>query len=77
MIMMNQGCLRRIVTGNALPWVSHFVSCNVSSLWCSGNDDDHDREKMDEKGKAVLDKIRLNTRDDYVKVNITIYQNAF
>jgi len=32
---------------------------------------------MDEKGKAVLDKIRLNTRDDYVKVNITIYQNAF
>ena len=25
---------------------------------------------MDEKGKAVLDRIRLNTRDDYLKVNI-------
>jgi len=27
---------------------------------------------MDEKGKAVLDRIRTNTRDDYLKVSITM-----
>ena len=35
---------------------------------CSGNDDDHDQDKMDEKGKAVLDKIRMTTHEDYLKV---------
>ena len=34
----------------------------------SGNDDDHDQDKMDEKGKAVLDKIRMTTHEDYLKV---------
>ena len=34
----------------------------------SGNDDDHDQDKMDEKGKAVLDKIRMSTHEDYLKV---------
>lgn len=37
----------------------------------SGNDDDHDQDKMDEKGKAVLDKIRMTTHEDYLKGNAT------
>lgn len=34
----------------------------------SGNDDNDDRDKIDEKGRAVLDKIRMTTHEDYLKV---------
>ena len=64
--MMNQDCLRKIVIGLYI----HKLLLNVKMRLYSGNDDDHDQDKMDEKGKAVLDKIRMSTHEDYLKVQI-------
>ena len=66
--MMNQDCLRKIVIGLCLHKL--LLLC-VRVKLDSGNDDDHDQDKMDEKGKAVLDKIRMSTHEDYLKVQIT------
>ena len=65
-IMMNQDCLRKIVTGLLL--VLLLILLRMKMNLYSGNDDDHDQDKMDEKGKAVLDKIRMTTHEDYLKV---------
>ena len=65
--MMNQDCLRKIVIGLYI----HKLLLNVKMRLYSGNDDDHDQDKMDEKGKAVLDKIRMSTHEDYLKVQIS------
>lgn len=70
--MMNRDCLRKIVIGLCI----HTLLLNIKVTLDSGNDDDHDQDKMDEKGKAVLDKIRMSTHEDYLKVQIIDWYNT-